>query len=288
MNPLSFRMFRLYLTETYIEMAKGMNNLLGGVSACIAVGITHPIDTLKVKYQVANELTGVKPNILDIIKHTHPKQYYNGLSTAFLKQGTYTTIRFSVFNTLRKDFGDVGGAICAGAVGSFITTPVDQMMIRQQAVHGGGGGMMGAFYGIVRQRGMIGLWDGGVVQTIRASCVTTGQLPMFFYLQRTYPEWVNGSIWGHLGAGLIAGTSAALLAAPFDILKSRLMSAKVRGSNYEYQGGLIKSMYHTMKKDGWKVFGRGVTLTWLRLGPQSTIMLTVLSQLQTFFHITKE
>ena len=254
----------------------GNDAYLGGIAASLAVTVTHPIDTLKVRYQVANELTGKKPSIWNIVRDTRFPSYYQGLGAALVKQSTYTSIRFYVFNHTKDKMGTVPGAILAGGIGSFCTTPIDQTLIRQQSVTPSPR-FFQTFKQLARERK---LWYAGTVQTIRASCVTTGQFPTFQYLRKTYPEQTSG-IMGSLAAGMISGTFAAVLAAPFDVVKSRVMSSGARNVNHYQKSSVIDIFRLTFGKDGWRVFGRGILLTWMRLGPQSTLMLTFLSLLES-------
>ena len=248
---------------------------IGSCAASCAVVLTHPIDTLKVRFQVANELTGKQPRLFSIFSQMKPVDYYRGIAGALTKQSIYTGIRFKVFEGTRDRIGIIPGAILAGGVGAFCTTPIDQSMIRQQST--------GSQVGFLKTLGTLAregeLWKNAGIQTIRASCVTLGQFPTFYYLTREYP-WLKESVWGNLGAGFIAGTAASILAAPFDIVKARVMSAKVRGSSSEYQGkGLMDIFRKTAGVDGRRVLVRGALLTWMRLGPQSTLMLTIASQI---------
>ena len=251
--------------------------LLGGISASMAVILTHPIDTLKVRYQVANELTGIQPHLFDIAKNMKWFDFYRGLTGALIKQSTYTTIRVGVFKKIREDVGDMGGAMIAGGVGAFMTTPIDKTMISQQSAGGKGFGEI--LVEIGRKDGIRGLWKNGSIQTVRASFVTVGQFPTFYYMKDKV---------GDFGAGMMGGLAAATFAAPFDIMKTRLMSADARGKHQEYREGIINSFVKTFQKDGLNVFRRGVLLTWMRLGPQSTLMLMILSKLEKYFYETHD
>lgn len=53
-------------------------------------------------------------------------------------------------------------------------------------------------------------------------------------------------------------------------------------------GKFRDSFVKTFQKDGLNVFRRGVLLTWMRLGPQSTLMLMILSKLEKYFYETHD
>jgi dicarboxylate transporter 10 len=251
------------------------DSLLGGAAASLAVTVTHPIDTLKVRFQIENELTGQKPNIVNLIRKTPILSYYQGLGAALVKQSLYTSLRFYIFEGSKNHIGVIPSAILAGAIGSFCLTPVDQTLIRQQSITPPP--KFFTTFRILAQENR--LWYASTIQTIRASCVTAGQFPTFQYLREKYPEETK-SVWGHLGAGMISGTVAAALASPFDVVKSRVMSSGARGVN-SYEGKSLLEMFRlTFEKDKLRVFTRGMLLTWMRLGPQSTLMLTFMGLLQ--------
>lgn len=75
----------------------------GGLAGCCAACCTHPLDLLKVQLQTHQHgkltLTGLASNIL---KSDGITGFYSGLSASLLRQITYTTTRFAVYETTKK------------------------------------------------------------------------------------------------------------------------------------------------------------------------------------------
>lgn len=67
------------------------------------------------------------------------RSLYNGLSASFLRQMTYSTTRFGIYEVAKQSIqGDtsfltkVGIAGVAGAAGGFVGTPADMVNVRMQ------------------------------------------------------------------------------------------------------------------------------------------------------------
>lgn len=93
----------------------------GGMSSGGAACFTHPLDLLKVTLQTqqdgklsAVQLTG------KIIRERGILSLYNGISASLLRQVTYSTTRFGLYEIGKKDYADgfVGKVLLAGASGA--------------------------------------------------------------------------------------------------------------------------------------------------------------------------
>lgn len=112
----------------------------GGLAAAGASCITHPLDLLKVALQTQNE--GHLPVLKlawQIIKEEGVLALYNGLSASVLRQLTYSTVRFAIYDLSKQALGNKIGlgmkillASAAGAIGGFIGTPADMVNVRMQ------------------------------------------------------------------------------------------------------------------------------------------------------------
>lgn len=93
----------------------------GGLASSGAACFTHPLDLLKVTLQTQQEsklsavqLTG------KIIRERGVFALYNGLSASLLRQITYSTTRFGLYEVGKQDFGNsfLGKVLLAGASGA--------------------------------------------------------------------------------------------------------------------------------------------------------------------------
>lgn len=105
----------------------------GGVASALAACLTHPLDLLKVHLQTAkssNELHLLK-NTISIINHQGYSALYNGLSASLLRQLTYSTTRFGLYEVLKQSvssdssmnppfYQKVLMAAVSGAAGGFV------------------------------------------------------------------------------------------------------------------------------------------------------------------------
>lgn len=101
--------------------------------------VTHPLDLLKVTLQTQQEgkisifqLTG------NIIRKQGFTALYNGISASLLRQLSYSTVRFGIYEVGKQSMTDLGfaGKIllagAAGAAGGFVGTPADMVNVRMQ------------------------------------------------------------------------------------------------------------------------------------------------------------
>lgn len=93
----------------------------GGVASSGAACFTHPLDLLKVTLQTqqktklsAIQITG------KIIRERGILAFYNGLSASLLRQITYSTTRFGLYEVGKNEYGTnfAGKVMLAGASGA--------------------------------------------------------------------------------------------------------------------------------------------------------------------------
>ncbi len=97
----------------------------------MAASMTHPLDLLKVRMQT--ETSNVKPTygstISKIIAQDGVKGMFRGLSASLMRQATYSTTRFAVYDQLKKELASRGkmnfwtqnlAAVAAGAIGGIV------------------------------------------------------------------------------------------------------------------------------------------------------------------------
>lgn len=109
----------------------------GGLGSAGAACMTHPLDLIKVQLQTAQEgkisivkLTG------NIVKNQGISALYNGISASLLRQLTYSTTRFGIYEVGKQTFGNDMGFLekillagGAGACGGIVGTPADVRLL---------------------------------------------------------------------------------------------------------------------------------------------------------------
>ncbi|EGG19408.1 mitochondrial substrate carrier family protein [Cavenderia fasciculata] len=250
--------------------------ITGGLAGMMAAAVTHPIDSLKVRMQLQGELssnpmTASSQQLLNqtpkgsfsMLKHIHETEdkyalltipnlsYTYSLSASLLRQATYTTTRFGLYDVFKNLLlsseknksipfhKKVMVGMLAGAGGAIVGTPADVIMVRMQA-----DGKLppdqrrnykSAFNGISRitkEEGFFSLWRGCSPNILRSMFMTAGQISSYDQAKQMMLEsgYFVDNIQTHLIASTIAAFVASLVTSPLDVVKTRIMNTKTTTS----------------------------------------------------------
>ncbi|KAL1454696.1 hypothetical protein MTO96_043712 [Rhipicephalus appendiculatus] len=254
-----------------------------------------PLDLLKVHLQTQSvgrvSLVG---STVTIIRHQGVLAMYNGLSASILRQLTYSTTRFGMYEVVRqylvkpgenmKFYQKVFVAGIAGASGGFVGTPADMVNVRMQndiklpvenrrnyknAVDG--------LWRVYRQEGALKLFSGGGAATARAVLMTIGQIKQALLSTGYFSD----NLTTHFSSSLMAAGIATTLTQPLDVMKTRMMNAKP---------GEYRSILHCAletKKLGVMAFFKGYIPAFVRLGPHTILTWIFLEQMRLNFGIVR-
>ncbi|KAF7993099.1 hypothetical protein HCN44_005880 [Aphidius gifuensis] len=268
----------------------------GGIASSGAACVTHPLDLLKVQLQTQQEgKVSIVKHTLKIIKKQGVLALYNGLSASLLRQGTYSTTRFGVYEVVKQGMEKPGEPLpfykkliiagSAGAIGGIFGTPGDLINVRMQndiklpkeqrrnykhAIDG--------LIRVSREEGFIKLFNGCSTATGRAILMTIGQLSFYDQIKQyllTHAN-MNDNLGTHFAASLSAGAIATTLTQPLDVLKTRAMNAKP--GEFKNIGQLI--MYTA--KMGPLGFFKGYVPAFVRLAPHTILTFVFLEQLRIY------
>ena len=204
----------------------------------------------------------------------------------------------------RDAVAKVLAALTTGTLGSVIANPVDVVKIRLMRNPILYPSLLQALRSIALNEGLPGLYRGLVPSTLRGACIAAGELATYdiaksrlrgllrgggdAHLVAAASQSPTGEANGttaregdegvalHVAASLVTGAVASVVAAPFDLIKARAMSAEglpssivavVRGLAAE-GGGFPLSLF------------RGVFPAYLRLGPHALICFPLFEQLR--------
>lgn len=275
----------------------------GGIASIGAVCITHPLDTIKVQLQTQQKVRfGFVGMVGNIYKTSGVLAFYNGLSAAVLRQGTYSTTRFAVYDMGKKlvsnspknkkpdaDMPFIQKVVLAGGsgiIGSFIGSPADLVNVRMQNdcklpveqrrnyKH-----CFDALYRIFRNEGVSGLFKGTMMACSRGMLVTIGHLAFYDELkyQLILSTYFEDNLITHFTSSIGAAVTATMITMPIDVLKTRLMSSKPG----QYSG--IFECAKDIMKNGPSGFFKGFTPAFVRMGPQTVLLFVFLEQLKKHF-----
>lgn len=269
----------------------------GGIASAGAACCTHPLDLLKVHLQTQQE---GKSSIIRMTMHIIRQQgilaLYNGLSASLLRQLTYSTTRFGIYEVMKQHLSSPGEALpfhtkvllaaAGGACGGFVGTPADMVNVRMQndiklpvelrrnykhAIDG--------LWQVYRTEGVRRLFSGATTATSRAILMTVGQLSFYDQVKQTLLDsgYFTDNLGTHFLASSTAGAIATTLTQPLDVLKTRMMNAKP---------GEYKSIAHCVMytaKLGPLAFYKGYIPAFVRLAPQTIITFIFFEQLRKNF-----
>ncbi|KAL2759419.1 hypothetical protein ACRALDRAFT_2038288 [Sodiomyces alcalophilus JCM 7366] len=261
----------------------------GGTASSMAACVTHPLDLLKVRLQVRRpdapkNMTGT---FLHILRNDGPFGLYAGLSASLLRQLTYSTVRFGVYEELKtrasKRLEEKGKnkqpsfpvlvaiASFSGFIGGLAGNPADVLNVRMQQDAAlppqERRGYRHAFDGLVRmarEEGIRSWFRGALPNSTRAVAMTASQLASYDTIKglllRHTP--LRDNLTTHFTASFLAGAMAATVTSPIDVVKTRIMTVST-------SDGLLTTLRTIYAKEGLRWMFRGWVPSFLRLGPQT-------------------
>ncbi|XP_001605171.1 mitochondrial dicarboxylate carrier [Nasonia vitripennis] len=269
----------------------------GGLASAGAACVTHPLDLLKVHLQTQQEgkLSIVKLTV-NIVKKQGITALYNGLTASLLRQLTYSTVRFGVYELGKQTIESPGNpapfyqkfllAGISGAAGGVVGTPGDLINVRMQNdiklplekrrnYTWAGNGLLR----ICKEDGIRTLFNGCSTATGRAVLMTMGQLSFYDQIKLSLlkTDYFDDSTTTHFLSSLLAGAIATTMTQPLDVLKTRAMNAKPG----EYKN-MMQLILYTAKM-GPLGFFKGYVPAFVRLAPQTILTFLFLENLRLNF-----
>lgn len=272
----------------------------GGIASAMASCCTHPLDLLKVRMQSA---TDTRPTLVHslttIVRQESVLGLFNGLSASIMRQLTYSTVRFALYERIKmyytrsgQDFSPMN-TICAGVVAGAVSgvagNPADVVNVRMQsdtllpvekrraykhAVDG--------IIKIVRLEGFGALFRGLDANVNRAMLMTASQLGSYDIFKSRLLRSSNfrDDIYTHFLASLFAGLVATTVSSPVDVAKTRIMNASSQSGS---QKSLIVTLASMVRNEGVRSLFKGWLPAFSRLGPQTVLTFIFLEKLRTIY-----
>ncbi|KAI9741304.1 MAG: Mitochondrial dicarboxylate transporter [Cirrosporium novae-zelandiae] len=215
---------------------------------------------------------------------------YSGLSASILRQLTYSTTRFGVYEELKEMFSTarsqpslpslIAIASASGFLGGIAGNPADVLNVRMQhdaslplnkrrnyknAVDG--------LIRMTRDEGWKSLFKGVGPNSMRAVLMTASQLASYDGFKQALLAHtpLEDNLTTHFTASFMAGFVATTACSPVDVIKTRVMSA-------HDEQGVIHLLKATYKKEGMTWIFRGWVPSFIRLGPHTIATFVFLEQ----------
>ncbi|KAI8849285.1 mitochondrial dicarboxylate carrier [Chytridium lagenaria] len=199
----------------------------GGAASMFSALCTHPLDTLKIRLQTSTVKVSLVRTTVDIVSKEGFMALYAGVSASLLRQATYSTARFAVYDIIKaklnandksasSQYKQLFAACVGGAAGGLVGSPADLTNIRMQ-----NDGKLP----IEKRRGYKNAFDG--IYRI-AILMTASQVASYDIIkqQMLATSFFKDNLITHFGASLSAGLIATTVCSPIDVLKTRIMTAQ--------------------------------------------------------------
>ncbi|KAM3075239.1 Mitochondrial dicarboxylate transporter [Clarireedia jacksonii] len=234
-----------------------------------------------------------------VLKNNGFRGLYSGLSASLLRQITYSTTRFGVYEELKSDFTKgnrspsfpvlIAIASSSGFLGGVAGNPADVLNVRMQ--HDAAlpveqrRNYKNAIDGLIRmtrEEGWRSLFRGVWPNSMRATLMTASQLASydgFKHLLIGNTSMEDG-LTTHFTASFMAGFVATTVCSPVDVIKTRIMSS-------HESKGLAKLLTDVYKVEGVGWMFRGWVPSFIRLGPHTIATFLFLEQHKKIYRSLK-
>jgi solute carrier family 25, member 34/35 len=261
--------------------------LEGSVAACIAVTMTNPFEVIKIKRQLAEELTSTRSHfsLNKLIKNDGFLSLQRGLLAAYTYQAVMNGLRFSLYPYLKENTGSfvLAGAI-SGGVSAFVASPLNLLKTRQQSYS-----PYLASLGVIRAQhppvplyislrelyragGIRTLWHGAPSASIRSSVGSSVQLASYDVFKVGAGDDASWAL--KIVGAMFSGALTAAAMNPFDVIMTRM---------YNNDTLLYKSWWQCFSKmikfEGPLALWRGLPAHYLRIGPHTALTLLIVDYL---------
>lgn len=265
------------------------------MAACL---VTHPLDLAKVRLQTAKTPgQSLFSMVYQIVRHEGVFKIYSGLSASLLRQATYSTVRFGVYEYMKEQYTETYNtmpstavllpmSMLSGGLGGLVGNPSDVVNIRMQNDStlpvDQRRNYRNAFEGILRiarEEGPLSLFRGLMPNLVRGVLMTASQVVTYDIAKNILVGNLNmdpSEKSTHFSASLLAGLVATTVCSPADVVKTRIMNAK--GTS----GGAVSILTNAVKNEGVGFMFRGWLPSFIRLGPHTIVTFLVLEQLRKF------
>ncbi|OMH85600.1 Mitochondrial dicarboxylate transporter [Zancudomyces culisetae] len=257
------------------------------------------MDLLKVRLQThVGSHTSLSSLILRIYKQQGIPGYYSGLSAAVLRQASYSTIRFGVYEEAKKLFRRPDGTvsplsaimsgILGGAAGGIVGNPADVANVRMQNdgslpshLRRNYKNVFDALIRMVREEGLRSLFNGVIPNVTRGVIMTTSQISVYDIAKDAMVSGLGmspASTITHIGSSTIAALVSTTTTSPIDVAKTRIMNSS--GKEYRNLGHAVATIY---KSEGVSALFKGWVPSFFRLAPHSVLLFILLEQLKAVY-----
>ncbi|EGR28177.1 mitochondrial carrier protein, putative [Ichthyophthirius multifiliis] len=279
--------------------------IFAGIAGCTATSFTMPIDSIKVRIQLASEAIaqgkgeGQSINPIKIltksIKEEGPKGLYKGLDAALVRQVTYGTVRMGLYRYLsdvqqhKKNrnlyiYEKIITSSFAGIVGCMFGNPADVALVRMQGDKSlpieqrrNYKNISDALIRIVKEEGILTYWRGSFPSIIRAIAMNVGMMTTYDEIKERLNSLTKhkNSLYIQLASSACSGVVCAFLSLPFDNAKTKMQRMKAGQDGKLPYNNVIDCIKKTIVNEGPTKLWVGFSTYVMRVSPHAMISLLV-------------
>lgn len=264
----------------------------------VACLVTHPLDLAKVRLQTASKPgQGLASMVYQIITKEGFFKIYSGLTASLLRQATYSTARFGIYEFLKESYTEqykhtpathilLPMSMLAGALGGLVGNPSDVVNIRMQNDSSlpidqrrNYRNAFDGIYRIVKEESVGTLFRGLTPNLVRGVLMTASQVVTYDIAKSLLVDNLHldpAKKLTHFSASLLAGLVATTVCSPADVVKTRIMNAKGSSDN------AVSILTKAVKNEGVGFMFRGWLPSFIRLGPHTIVTFLALEQLRKY------
>ncbi|KAI4734686.1 hypothetical protein E4T50_14786 [Aureobasidium sp. EXF-12298] len=273
---------------------------LGSSGAAASMAATCRLQTDdNSRMQVMHQPKNILRTLVSFASRDGIPSLWTGLTGSWLRQCSYSTARFGLYNYFAKEVKQRTGTskltagwevVCSGVAGGaagLIGNPTEVVLVRMcadgakpAAERYNYGNSIRALYRIAKEEGMSTFSRGltpNIVRSVIMNLTNASYSTAKDYLLSNPSLGLKDGIFLHFLASLLAGTVATTACAPADVLKSRVQSAPTING---VKPSLSKIFADSYQKEGISFLMRGWSPAWLRLAPNTVLMFVFMEQLQ--------
>lgn len=286
--------------------------LIASIASCTATAAIQPMDTLKVRLQIASESRGLSGEARQSVAKTASRMFaeegitafYHGLPAALLRQVTYGTIRIGVYRYLAEQELKVnntvslgkrfGYSMFSGAIGSFFGNPFDVTLVRFQSdstlpkdQRRNYTGIANAFTRMYAEEGIKVFWKGYIISLMRACAMTSVMLTVNDEVKSSINHFrgvQKSDTLTNMSAAALSGIACSFASLPFDNIKTKLQKQKKLPDGSMPYDGVADCFRKTYKREGLAGFWSGYTTFYFRVAPHAMILLLFEDLLHKMFN----
>jgi hypothetical protein len=271
------------------------NIFAAGLSAVITVTGIHPIDVVKTRLQISGKETrnynalGITGTIRTITKEEGICAFWKGISAAWLREASYTSLRLGLYTPIKQGMGvnnqshffmKFAAGSLAGAIGSVVGNPFDVVKTRMMANEGA---HKISFLSTLQNTN--GLYKGLQANMMRA-CVLNGtkmacydEIKQAITKTNVIPSGIPTQFCAAFGAGFFMASTVA----PFDMVRTKLMNQ----SNNATYNGFIDCFSRIVRENGIRGLYAGFIPIWARFAPTTCLQLVIFEQMKPILGVEK-